>query len=98
MTFISKLALSAGLLYGANMVYHVGQQLYLDNKVADVNESHYKKWDEAWYSEASGSRLRLMSDLHDNFLNSMRLQHTLHEKRAINPLYGVEPVDFDPFR
>ena len=98
MTFISKIVLSAGLLYGANMVYHIGQQLYLDNKVADSNENFNRRWDEVWYSEAPVYLLRLMSDLHDGFLKSMRQQHIVHEKRVINPLYGVEVADLDLFK
>ncbi|HLC71354.1 MAG TPA: hypothetical protein VJI32_05065 [Candidatus Nanoarchaeia archaeon] len=41
--------------------------------------------------------LQLIIDLHDIHRESLQKQHTLNEKRAVNPFYEVEVADFDPF-
>ncbi|MDO8657081.1 MAG: hypothetical protein Q7K45_07650 [Nanoarchaeota archaeon] len=98
MTFISKVALSVGLLYGVNIGYHASQILYLDDKVADSQKKMNETWNEMWYTGVHGSQLQMMANLDDIVLKSLRQQRTLHEKRTINPLYGVEVADLDFFK
>ena len=100
MTFFSKVALSVGLLYGANLVYHLGQQLHIESKERDAERNFSMRFNDAYYQRTmyhSGPNLQLIIDLHDIHRESLQKQHTLNEKRAVNPFYEVEVADFDPF-